>query len=169
MKLSTRRRAALCAAIFAMPFLGAGQLMAQADNADAQTLAAYRLTDEAVGNFTQASRNLVAALRKDPSLERSLEGSDDSSIEETAAAYDAQPAVRKAIESADMTSKEYITFTYSLFQAGLAAWLVEEYGQQELPEGTPRENVDYYLAHKDELAALGEELRALSGTAGAEE
>ncbi|MGH8496657.1 MAG: hypothetical protein ACREVN_11040 [Gammaproteobacteria bacterium] len=168
MNLFNRRWAAVCAAIAALQLFGAGPVMAQADSPDAKALAEYRLTDEGVENFTKASRNLIAAFKADPGLGQAMEGSDNATIAETAAAYDAQPAVRKAIESADMTSKEYITFMYSMFQAGLAGWLVEEYGQTELPEGTPRENVDYYLAHKEELAALSAELQELSGEAEAE-
>jgi hypothetical protein len=168
MKISDRRLSALSAFAVAFLFFGAGEAWAEDGDADASRLAEYRLTDEGLANFTQASRNLAMAVKADPGLENSVEATDDATIEEMAALYDSHPVVRKAIESADMTSAEYVTFMYSMIQAGMAAWMVEEYGQTELPEGTPQENVDYYLANKGKFAALSEELQELSGEEEAE-
>lgn len=165
MKVLNRRWSALCALAFALQILIVDHVSAQGDDPDTKALAGYRLTDEGVENFAQASRNLVAALKADPGLERVMEGSGEGTIAETAAMYDAQPAVRKAIESANMTSLEYVTFLGSMIQAGMAAWLVEEYGQDKLPEGMPRENVDYYLANKDKFAVLTAELEQQSDEA----
>lgn len=163
MKMFRRRCSALCALIFAFQLFSTSHVSAQEDDADAKALAEYRLTDEGLDNFSQASRNLAAVAKTDPGLANSMEGSDDATIAETAAMYDAEPVVREAIEAADMTSAEYVTFMYSLIQAGMAAWLAEEYGQTELPEGTPRENVDYYIANKEKIEALTEEMQQLSG------
>ena len=163
MKIPNRRWSVLCAFILAL--LIVGHVSAQGGDADEKALAEYRLTDEGLEKFIQASRNLAAAVKADPRLAGALEGADDGTIEETAARYDSQPSVRRAMESADMTSAEYLTFMYSMIQAGMAAWLAEEYGSSELPEGTPRQNVDYYIANKDKLAAATAELQELSGEA----
>jgi hypothetical protein len=166
-KIHYRRLSALQVFALAFLFFGAAEASAQQD-ADLEMLAEYRLTDDGLANFAQASRNVAAAVKADPSLEDSVDASDDATIAELAALYDSYPAVRKAIESADMTSTEYVTFLYSMIQAGMAAWVVEEYGQTELPEGTPQENVDYYLANKDKFTALSKELQASSAEEAAE-
>jgi hypothetical protein len=145
-----------------------GACAAFAQDADMEMLAEYRLTDEGLANFAQASRNVAAAVKADPSLEDSVDVSDDATIAELADLYDSHPVVRTAIESAGMTSTEYVTFLYSMIQAGMAAWMVEEYGQTELPEGTPQENVDYYLANKDKFTALSKELETSSEEGAAE-
>lgn len=163
MTMFHRRCSALCALLFVFQFFGTTDASAQEDDADAKALAEYRLTDEGLDNFSQASRNLAAVARSDPGLANSMEAPDDATIAETAAMYDAEPVVREAIEAADMTSAEYVTFMYSMMQAGMAAWLVEEYGQTDLPAGTPRENVDYYIANKERIAAMTEEMQELSG------
>jgi hypothetical protein len=154
--------------LFALAFLFCGAGGAFAQGADMEMLAEYRLTDEGLANFAQASRNIAAAVKADPSLEDSVDVSDDATIAELADLYDSYPAVRNAIESADMTSTEYVTFLYSMIQAGMAAWMVEEYGQTEVPDGTPQENVDYYLANKDKFAALSQELQTSAGEEAAE-
>lgn len=165
MKMFVRRWLAFCVVAVSLPFFSAGEVAAQEEDPDAEALAEYRLTDEGLDNFMQASRNLAAAAKADPSLETRMEASDDASIADLAAMYDAEPAVRKAVAAADMTSEEYITFMYSMMQAGMAAWMVKEHGQ-EIPAGTPRENVDYYIANEDKIAALTEEMQEMEEGSG---
>ena len=134
------------------------------EDADLQAVREYRLTDERLEEFTEASRNLVNAMEADSGLaadDPSLDFGSDASIAEIAAGLDAQPAVREAIESAGMTSAEYVTFNFAVVQAGMGAWLVKEQGPDALPADLSRENVDYYIANSERFEALAAEMEAL--------
>lgn len=160
MTLTVRRTGAFCVLLI-LPLFFCDRAASQ--DADAATLAEYRLTDEGLAKFSQATRNLGAAVAADPGLEERMDkkSQDDATIAETAAIYESEPAVRKAVEDADMTSSEYVTFVYSLAQAAMGAWTMQQYGEDKLPAGTPRENVDFYLANTDKIAALSKEMQAL--------
>ena len=148
----------VCGLVLAFQWLAAFDVAGQ-EEPDARAVAEYRLTDERLENFVRASRNLQAVLEADPDLLAELEGEgEEFSIAETAARWDSLPAIRNAIQSAGMTSTEYITFTFAMFQAGMGAWMVEQGGAGRLPAGVARENVDYYLANKARFEALSEEL-----------
>ena len=113
----------LVVAAAAVTFL-APRLAAQSDE---ETLARYRLTEAVLVKFTQASRNFVAAAKAD-SATREDQDEDESpkSIAALAALYDRHPVLRQAITSAGMTTREYATFMMSMFQAGTAAWMVQQ-------------------------------------------
>jgi hypothetical protein len=133
---------------------------------DEETLARYRLTEAALAKFTQASRNFIAVAKADSqALGEEDEGETSKSIAEVAALYDRHPALKRAIASAGMTTREYVTFVMSMFQAGMAAWLVEQQGGKfdNVPAGTPHENIRFYQQHRAELERIGEELKALEG------
>jgi len=133
---------------------------------DEETLARYRLTDAALAKFTQASRNFIAVATADSAaLGEEDEGENSRSIAGIAALYDRHPALKRAIGSAGMSTREYVTFVMSMFQAGMAAWLVEQQGGKfdNVPAGTPHENIRFYQRHKAELQRIGEELKALEG------
>ncbi len=152
----------LVVAAAAVTFL-APRLSAQSD---AETLARYRLTEAALVKFTQASRNFIAAAKAD-STTREDQDEDDppKSIAAVAALYDRHPALKQAITSAGMTTQEYTTFMMSMFQAGMAAWSVEQQQGKfdKVPAGIPHENIRFYQRHQAELQSIGEELRALEG------
>ena len=154
----------LVMAAAAVTFL-APRLSAQSD---AETLAQYRLTEAALVKFTQASRNFIAAAKAD-STTREEQDEDDppKSIAAVAALYDRHPALKQAITSAGMTTQEYTTFMMSMFQAGMAAWSVEQQQGKfdNVPAGIPHENIRFYQRHQAELQRVGEELRALEGKA----
>ncbi len=153
----------LCGLSLVLSCLASAEARADED-ADLQAVREYRLTDERVEEFTQASRNLVNAMEADPGLaadDSSLDFGSDASIAEIAAGLDAQPAAREAIESAGMTSAEYVTFSFAMVQAGMGAWLVKEQGPDALPADVPRENVDYYIANSERFEALAAEMEAM--------
>ena len=147
----------------------APRLAAQSDE---ETLARYRLTEAALVKFTQASRNFIAAANAD-STRREGQDEDESpkSIAAVAALYDRHPALKEAITSAGMTTGEYTTFMMSMFQAGMAAWLVQQQQGKfdKVPAGIPHENIRFYQRHQAELQRIGDELRALEGKAPAEQ
>jgi hypothetical protein len=161
MMLSTPRFMIVAAAAVA---LSAAPLRAQSDE---ETLSRYRLTDAALAKFVQASRNFIAVAKANPALLK--EGEDDGEHAQTlaqiAAVYDRHPPLQKAITGAGLTTREYVTFVLAMFQAGMAAMLVEhQQGKfDNVPAGIPRDNALFYQRHKVELERIGEELRALEG------
>jgi hypothetical protein len=147
----------------------AAPLGAQTDDA---ILARYRLTEAGLAKFTQASRNFIAVAKADSgALGAEDEGENSKTIADMAALYDGRPALKRAISSAGMTSREYVTFIMSMFQAGMAAWMVEQQGGKfdKVPAGIPHENIRFYQQHRAELERIGEELKAVEGQPADEE
>jgi uncharacterized Zn finger protein len=131
---------------------------------DEETLSRYRLTEAGLAKFAQASRNFVAVAKADSqALEEQAEDASPKSIADLAALYDGHPRLKRAISSAGMTTREYVTFMMSMFQAGMAAWAVEQQQGKfdNLPAGIPHENIRFYQQHQAELQRIGEELKAL--------
>ena len=139
---------------------------AQGD-ADMQALKNYRLTEANLGKYVKASQNLVALAKSKPEWAKNIEASqkDNASLAEIAAFYDKIPPVRQALNSAGMSSREYVLFTMSMFQAAMGAWAMTQSGGK-LPEGTPPENVAFFKKHEAELKKLTEEMQAASKESG---
>ena len=149
----------------------AGALSGQnrAASADEREIAAYRLTDAALAKYIRASRALAALARPaaadtaedadDAEDDEDEDGDDDMSIAELTAMYDTIPGAKRAITGAGLTTREFVVFTLTLFQAGMAAWLVEQQGWDKLPAGWSRDNVVFYQRHKAQLDSLTAEMR----------
>jgi hypothetical protein len=67
-----------------------------------------------------------------------------------------------------MTTREYVVFTFSLMQNGLAAWALEQPGGK-LPPGVSQANVDFIRAHKADLDKMGDESDESSCDEGSED
>lgn len=140
-------------------------LAAAAQNADSREIATYRMTDATLAKFIRASRAMAAVAKPAPSdtaegAEDDDESSDaDQSIAQIAGMYDTIPAARRAITGAGLTTREYVVFTMTLFQAGMGAWLVEQQGWDKLPPEIARENVLFYQRHKAQLDSVTVELK----------
>ncbi|HKA59279.1 MAG TPA: hypothetical protein VKD28_11755 [Gemmatimonadales bacterium] len=145
-------------ALFAL----AGNLPAQ--DADTREVSAYRFTDATLAKYVKAARAL-AALGKSMPADTSDDERDEEdegaaggmSIAELTAKYDAVPEARRAITSAGLTTREYVVFTYALFQAGMAAFVVEQQGWNKLPPNVARSNVEFYQRHKASLDSVAPE------------
>jgi hypothetical protein len=133
---------ALVAVVLLVPG-GAG-----AEDRDAQEVASYVLTDAALARYTKATKNLAALPGGKPG---DCDAGDDSmSLAEMVAALDGTPGAKGAIQSAGMTTREYVVFSWSILHNGLAAWAISQPGGK-LPAGTSKANVDFYQKHEAEL------------------
>ena len=134
---------------------------AQGQDPDARTLAAYRLSEATLTRFVAASKNLAAAAQvgRDTLGEGDEDDAGPETIADIAAFYDRHPPLRQAIVGAGLTSREYVIFMLTLFQAGMAAWLVEQHGWDRLPAEIARENVVFYQRHKARLDSLTADLK----------
>ena len=120
-------------------------------DADARELRAYTLTEETFDRYAQATRKLsgvqILSCDEEPAVE---------SIDDAAAVLDAVPEARYAVQSAGLTSREYVVFALSLLQSGIAANALAQL-DGELPPGVPLENLDFYLEHAGEMQRLSAE------------
>lgn len=120
---------------------------------DAKEISDYVLTDAALAKYTQTVRKLQPLMEQVPQDCDSEEGT--KSLTQQAARLDGVPAVKTALKGTGMTSREYLVFSWSVFQNGMAAWALEQPGGK-LPPGVKMANVNFYRAHKAELEKLGE-------------
>jgi hypothetical protein len=148
-----------CAALLSIV---GGAALAATDR-DTQEISHYVLTDAGLAKFSAATQSLGK-------LGQSVKSCDDdadspSSLDKLVAKADATPGVKSAIQSAGMTTREYVVFTMSLFQAGVAAWGMEQAGGK-LPPGVSKANVDFYKAHKDAIDKLSAGTKDKCGDSG---
>lgn len=148
------RLASRCLAVLAMLLAVAPVSFA----GDAEEIGNYVLTEAALAKYTQAVKNLGALSQ----AMKAACGNDDSdnaqSLTDTARKLDAVPGVKAAIQSAGLTTREYLVFSFSIFQNGMAAWSMSQGGK--LPPGTSMANVNFYRAHEAAMKALGEKAKA---------
>jgi hypothetical protein len=128
-------------------------------DADTKAMQSYRLTEASFSKYKQATRNMMEAARQHPEIAKAEEDKEPTSLAEMAAIYDRHPPLKKALASAGLSSREYVLFTLSLFQAGMAASVAEQNGGK-LPDGVSSENVDFYKTHAAEMQKFGEEMKA---------
>src|SRR4026208_1430558 len=100
---------------------GLGPPPAAAQDADSQEVMRYTLTDAGLAKYTKASQNLAALPGGPPGCAKE-DHSDSASnpSAELAGKLDSTPGAKAAVQSAGMTSREYIVFSMSLLQSGIA-------------------------------------------------
>lgn len=121
-----------------------------AEDADTKEVRSYTLTDSALAKYTDATQRL-AALPANRANACDDEGA--QTLAQMAAKLDAAPGAQAAIKAAGMTSREYVVFSMSLLQNGLAAWAMSQPGGK-LPPGVSKANVDFIREHDAELKQL---------------
>jgi hypothetical protein len=99
----------------------------------------------------QATRNLKAL-----KIDDCDDDSEVRSLSQAVAKIDSAPGAKAAVQSAGMTTREYVVFTFSLMQNGLAAWALEQPGGK-LPPGVSQANVDFFRAHQADMQDIGDE------------
>lgn len=115
---------------------------------DTQEINRYVLTAAGLAKYTAA----IEKLRPLAAQVASCEDSGSSSIAAAAARIDRVPAAKAAIASAGLTSREYIVFSFAVFQAGMAAWSQEQGGG--LPAGVTQANVNFYKSNKAKIEGI---------------
>lgn len=132
---------------------------------DTKEISAYRLTDAALAKYAQARHNVDAQARKAASTcdeedeEDEEDGDNGKTIDQLVAKINATAGVRAAIQSAGMTTREFVVFSMSVFQAGMTDWALSQPGAK-LPPGVAMENVTFYRKHQAEMKKMGESAKA---------
>lgn len=93
---------------------------------DAKEIADYMLTEPALAKYKQAVHKLQPLIAQLPQDCERENGS--TSLKDMATRMDAIPAVKSALKAAGMTSREYLVFTWSVFQSGMAVLAVQQPG-----------------------------------------
>ena len=145
----TLARALLVVMALALP----GPLQAQVDR-DAQEINRYVLTDAGLQRYAKASTALGSLAEK---ASADCEDSDDGnpkSLDEMVAHFNSVPGVKAALQSAGMTAREFLVFSLSIFQTGLASWGLSQPGGK-LPPGVSMANVNFYRKNEAAMASIG--------------
>ena len=124
-----------------------------AQDKDSQEVGRYALTDAGLAKFVKA----VDGLRGLAGQIASCDEESARSIADQAAAIDRVPAAKAAIQSAGLTTREFVVFSLSLLQTGMAAWALDQGGK--LPPGVSQANVDFYKSNKakiEKVPSLGD-------------
>jgi hypothetical protein len=93
---------------------------------DAKEIADYMLTEPALAKYKQAVHKLQPLIAQLPQDCERENGS--TSLKDMATRIDAIPGVKSALKAAGMTSREYLVFTWSVFQSGMAVLAVQQPG-----------------------------------------
>jgi hypothetical protein len=132
-------------------------------DADTREVNAYKLTEAGLARYTQAARNVAQLAGQTPATcaedDDDADSGDGKSIDQLVASLDANAKVRSAIQSAGMTTREYVVFGMAVFQAGMTAWALDQPGGK-LPAGVGMDNVTFYRNHEAALRKLGEETKS---------
>ena len=122
-------------------------------------LANYRLTDANLTRFVAAMRALQELEDENIGMEDrlNLDDSDQVNIGEIAAAFDSEPRVKSAINGAGLSSREFVTFLFSMMQAMFGSIAVQMGGEEaldDMPDGVLKQNIRFFLENQDAFAQL---------------
>lgn len=109
------------------------------------------LIDAGLARYGQATRALAAL----PAGRSAMCADDDDggSVTAMVARLITAPGARAALQTAGITAREYVVYSFSLLQNGLAAWALQQPGGK-LPVGVSKANVGFVNKHQAELQKL---------------
>jgi hypothetical protein len=143
----------------------ASLIAADVSKEEEREINAYRLTRPKMAQFGKATKNLIAAIEKNPKLFDQPSGTKKQNrIEDLVNLTNQIPEAKQAIEAGGMTAKEYWTFQMAMVYASTGDIVLKSGGQ--LPAGYSRENVEFYRANETEFIKLGEDLKTLQERTG---
>ena len=147
---------------------------AQPEKLFTEEVSNYRLTSAGLQKFLTATRALSALEDEDLEIEERFENmdEDDVDLDQIASAFDNEPRVKAAINGAGFTSREYVTFMFSMIQTMFTAAMLEIGGENALAQmenSVLKQNVLFYREHQEEFEAMGEALEEMGEDEGEEE
>ena len=115
------------------PACSSAQELADSDMHEVQS---FVLTEAGLAQYTQATQNLG------PLAKQLLNDCDDRdtghSLGEQVGGVNAILGAQADVKSAGITARQYIVFTWSIFQSGMAAWALDQPGGK-LPPGVSKD------------------------------
>jgi hypothetical protein len=120
---------------------------------DSAAIANYRLDMDKVRGLQRAAVNLHELQQRRPELAQRME-SDNLDWSEIKARIDREPEVRRAIESAGISSRDYVLGMMSLIQASMAHELSK--AGMNAPAGVSEHNRRFMAEHEAEVREVME-------------
>lgn len=170
---AVRRVPRAFARIFAIVGLSLAAVAADASSAAAQpgplgqmfndpALANYRLTSANLTKFLAATQALEALEGENFDLEDQFDtdNPENLNINDIAAAFDSEPRIKSAINGAGLSSREFVTFLFSMMQAMFGSIAVQMGGEDaldDMPNGVLKSNIQFFLANQEAFEALGDD------------
>lgn len=137
-----------------------------ADLLDDAALARFRLTTTNVARATEATRNLARLSDADPQLAKRLsddEGLNDAkSIQQMADRLAAVPQVRRAIESAGISTRDYVLVLFTYTQVAVASVYAQQGRMDKLPANISKDNVAFAAAHRAEMTRFQQAMQQMN-------
>ncbi len=131
-----------------------GPAQAQAPR-DQQEINSYVLTDSALARYTKAAKALDAVRKSSGGGCEDDDSDNPKSLDEMVAKFNTTPGVKAAIQGAGMQPREFLVFSMSIFQTGMASWGLSQPGGK-LPPGVTMANVNFYRQHAAAIDALNQ-------------
>ncbi len=152
---------------------------ASALTGDAREIATYRLTMPVMRKMARVQENVYAMITSTPALRSKYAAlnqatenePEPNTLDEMVQRMERMPEMKRAITSAGLTTREYMTAMLSMVQAAMALSVTQMEGPtrvKELPSGVMADNVAFLKANKaelDRLTARTKELDRLSNGA----
>jgi len=152
-----RRLTFLLTAVTAALLAPAAAVAGDFPDKDTREISSYVLTDAGLAKYTQATHNLAALAKKRGKHCDDSKGA--QSLNEAVSQFDAIPGAQAAIKASGMTTREYIVFSWSLAQNGIAAWALSQPGAKPTPD-ISMANVNFYRKHEAAITKLGGEMKS---------
>ncbi|HEX6373607.1 MAG TPA: hypothetical protein VF006_32070 [Longimicrobium sp.] len=126
------------------------------------SLRTYRLTSANLDKFIRATNALKALEDEDIDIEDHIDMDDpeDVDLNEIVAAFDSEPRIKGAINGAGMTSRDYVTFLFSMMQAMFGSVMVQMGGPQalaDMPAGVLKDNIRFFTENQSAFEALDDD------------
>jgi hypothetical protein len=123
---------------------------------DTREVNSYVLTEAALAKYAKATTNLNALAKSSTAACDDDDDGTSASLDASVARINSTPGAQAAIQSAGMTTREYVVFTWSMVQTGMGAWALSQPGGT-LPPGVSKANVDVFRAHEQAFNQLSAE------------
>lgn len=129
---------------------------------DVRELADYRLTADAFKRFAEASRRIADLTLTDASLAAAPLFTEEVTRSDDAAAaarvlvsrLERHAGLAAALESANITPREYAKFAIALVAARLAHGFLQSGVLKRVPDGAPASNVEFVRQHESGVLAI---------------
>jgi hypothetical protein len=150
------------AIIFLFVILSVPKVSADLSKTDEREVNGYQLTEKKLEQFGKATKSLVALAQKNVKIwpkPPEITDAESGSLTKLAEEFNKIPGVKKAVEDAGMTSREYWVFHLAMIYASTGHIILKSGGK--LPHGYSRTNTEFYGKHEPAFMAVDKELKLL--------
>jgi len=136
------------------------------DAEDDAALTHFRLTTDNLAKATQASRNIAQLGATDPRLLKRLDQesplNDAQTLQQAADRLAGIPQVRRAIQHAGLSPRDYILVSFTIAEAAMANAYARAGRTQAPPPAIAKDNLDFVAAHQPEVQQFMKAVQSMS-------